>query len=100
MEVVSQPSELDQPVFGGRELRLGDGAHLATRRAALVAFAEDDRQLCEGETEGESATDQMNASESAVRILAIVVRRPARFRENAGAFVVTQRVGADSGLAG
>jgi len=100
VEVVPQSGEFDQAGLRRRELGLGDCAHLATRSAAFVAFAKDHGQLREGEPEGERATDQMNASEGAVRILTIVVRRTARLREHTCSFVVTQTVGADPGLAG
>lgn len=96
-QVVPQLRELHKPGFGRFQFLGRERTHLAAGKAALVTFAEDDRELGERESEGERAPNEKHPGEGRVRIDPVVVGRTRRLRENAHAFIVPQGVGADPG---
>ena len=75
---------------------LRGGAHVAARRAAGVAHAEERRELVEREAEPLRAADHVEALDDRWRVDAIAGRRALRFRQEPDPLVVADRVDADA----
>jgi hypothetical protein len=85
--------ELAEPFDGG-------AVDLPAREASAVANPEKRREFVERETERERLLDQVDAVEGVRWILPVAIRFPPGGGKKATAFVMAQRIDADSGSSG